>query len=176
MYISFKPEPWLLDEIDCRQRIPLIFIFETVEKAKKGDPYRDPYSIGLVGVLKAMQEMYKEKFTQRESHELFVYCFSEPLRNAMEHGNQFQAGKQVATAIWFGQKGVTLAFRDEGDYFSRPEIKQRYENRESNPTTRSTGVGGHGTKGLKKYANSILVATDQNTLYINYLLSSEPDE
>jgi anti-sigma regulatory factor (Ser/Thr protein kinase) len=169
MNTVFKPSDFLLKEIDFTQYAPVILVIQTKNDT---DSIMVPYTIHLTLVLSMLNEKYKERFGRKESNNLFIYLYSEPLRNAMEHGNNFDESKQVVVVLWFGEKGILLGFRDEGDFFTRETTKLKYENRQRNPSTRIGSIsGGHGTIGLYSYAKSIYVDTYENTLYVSYLFN-----
>jgi len=65
--------------------------------------------------------------------------------------------------MWYGSKGILLAIRDEGDFFSRPETKKIFESKEFVPSTR-VPPSGIGMENIYK-ADKVFVSTEENALY-----------
>jgi len=167
--IQFSVSKKFLQSIDTDYKQPLIFIFPTLNALESEEESNIDCSYVLM-MQALLKERFNQQYTQENSQYLLINMFHEPLRNAMEHGNKFDSTKSNTMALWIGKKGVLFAFRDEGNFFSLPATKELYESRSFVPTTRLGGVGGGGTDLLFEVAKDILVATEENTLYVSYLL------
>ncbi len=164
----FSPPEYLLQSIDFLFKQPLILIIPTANENIKRDC---EINVSYVAALKGMfSEYYRGKFTPENSQYLLVDMFSEPLRNAMEHGNRFDYNTNTIVGVWVGNKGVLFAFRDQGDFFSKESTKKDYESRKEIVSTRVNSPSGFGTISLFETAEVIYVATEENTLYATYLL------
>lgn len=167
--IQFSPSKKLLDSIEIMLDHPLMFVVPTLNA--HNDDQQLEKTVLYIEIFKfLLQKKYKDRFTPEHSQYILVNLFSEPFRNAMSWGNKLDPTKDLVIALWFGEKGILVGFRDEGDHFSRKETKRIYENRLPVTTSRVSGIGGAGTKRLYSKAHEILVATEENTLYATYLI------
>jgi hypothetical protein len=167
--VQFCPKEELLQSIRYQGLPPLITIFPTLPK-EPSDQELDEFGQLFTAIRIFLEENLQERFLLHQ-HFLQVNMLSEPLRNGMEHGNRSDSAKQVAVAVWIGECGVLFAFQDEGDFFSKQEVKLLYESRSKIESTRFQGPGGNGTRYLYKKAKDIYVAIDENTLYATYFVA-----
>ena len=52
------------------------------------------------------------------------------LHNAAKHGNKNNEQKKILMGWWFGNEGILIGVKDEGDFFHRQSVKKAVESRQ----------------------------------------------
>jgi len=97
-----------------------------------------------------------------------AFFLREPLKNSYYHGGNGQP-HELEFGVFISEKIIIAGHFDGGDYFSRQDVKEKYESRISVGEKHNAGVygigAGCGTPSLYYSSNLIFVDTVTRTLY-----------
>lgn len=168
----FNPSEQLLKSIGFNSGLPLILLIPTFGVNGETESSSET-GTGFIRLMKGvfLGKYGNGRFTPEHSQHILVDMFNEPLKNAVEYGNNHDPKKYVTFGLWLGEQGALFAWRDEGNFFSKAETKQLFESRTPIPSTRTLNPSGFWTgELLPRSAKDIHVAVEENTLYLTYAL------
>lgn len=165
----FHPPAELLRSISFEEKLPHILFVPTFNAKGRTEETHEMGNAYMKLVKGVLTSKYAERFTKEHFQLIYVNLFIEQFRDCAKHGNGYDPSKYVMVGIWLGENGIMFAFRDEGEFFSRIETKEKFESRTLIPST-SVPMSGMGLVLLYKAAKDIYVATEENTLYVTYMI------
>lgn len=167
----FTPPKSLVETIGGEERDWVLLTFPTFQSESEDDYL---YLIAMVSGGIADSYRIQRKNSPEGKFQAFLEdvlsACTEALLNASGHGNGGARDKKIELCCWFGTQGVLLAIRDEGKFFTNAQTKELVESRVPFPSTRLT-VGGDGMSVIYE-ADSVYVSTEENALYLLFLLNS----
>lgn len=113
------------------------------------------------------KENRSQGFTQRS-----LVSLSEMIKNTFEHGNKNRVEAISHFGYWFTENGLVAGIRDEGNFYSQLETKEKIEKKVRIPTSKD-GPGGSGiSRCLYTYSDNLRVRLEQNALFASFEFKS----
>lgn len=117
------------------------------------------------------KENKSQGFTQRS-----LVSLSEMIKNTFEHGNKGRVGALAHFGYWLTEEGVVVGIRDEGDFYSREETREKIEQKTRILSTKEIPSGSGISRCLYNYSDFLRVVPEQNALFAGFLFKSFIEE
>lgn len=143
-----------------------------------GEEWEDCFRAHIEGLRGMIQAIYGRTHNiEMATWQEILSAAHEALVNACYHGNRDDTTKQVDVGIWFGKTKIMLAFRDEGNFYSKTKTRERVDAREMIEPDPNDGLEHNGCGLDILYdLDEIFVDTQSNTLYLVHTLVKETNQ
>ncbi len=173
--IDFKENGfWIIEIIPYLENENAISVYTMAEIRRVREAWMFNYQIVNKLSSKLLDALEKENksqgFTQRS-----LVSISELIKNTIEHGNKGKIGALAHLGYWFTEQGIVAGIRDEGDFYSNPEIAKKFKEKFFFESTKDI-PSGHGIQCLYRYADFLKVVPEQNAIFVGFLFKSLIEE
>lgn len=99
------------------------------------------------------------------------FTLLELLKNSARHAHGTDRSRPLDCALVYGERGVVLGVKDEGDFYRRSSTKEQLEARQLIDST-SEPPGGFGTRHLAEFPHEVEIDLEQGICWVLMLLPS----
>jgi anti-sigma regulatory factor (Ser/Thr protein kinase) len=172
--ISFtENDYWGIDIIPCINQEYKTTVYPSAQIAKIKElwinNYRFTKGFGSKEVNILEKTINDQGFSQN-----FGVSISELIKNTFEHGNKDKVESIAHFGYWLNIQGIIIGIKDEGEFYSRPEIFEKIQQKGWFASTKEE-PSGRGIEGLYGDSDFLYVAPEQNALFAGFLFKSPSD-